>query len=188
MLALNTMAGIRCAMLRFVYMVLVFTNSLRFYSTPTEAMKPTLSKEDNVMMEGASYLFRNPHRGDVVVFKGDLVEDTSGFRELRGEVFVKRVAGEPGDRVRISNGRLYINDEPVHFCNAVGEIPLVAEGSKYLTSEKESVTVPMGQYFVLGDNSHNSFDSRYFGFVKAEGIMGRVVYCYWPPERMGAVR
>jgi signal peptidase I len=146
-------------------------------------MTPTVSPGDHVLMEGLTFLARKPRRGDVAVFK------TDGIARLpAATIYVKRIVGEPGDRLRISDGKLYINDKHVALSNAAGEIayPLPV-GAESMASQTD-VTVPDGQYYVLGDNSSNSSDSRFWGCVPAKNIMGRIAFCYWPPRKAGVVR
>ena len=146
-------------------------------------MTPSVSPGDHVMMERLTFLARKPCRGDVVVFR------TDGIASLPpATFFVKRVAGEPGERVRIADAKLYINDQPVALSNAVGKIQYLPPGTGAMVPPKTGVAVPNGQYYVLGDNSANSLDSRYWGCVPAKNIIGRVAFCYWPPERVGLVR
>jgi signal peptidase I len=136
-------------------------------------------------MEGYPLLSGKPKRGDIVAFK------TAGLELLPGgEIYCKRVVGEPGDRLRLLAGKLYVNDQLVTLRNAAGEIQYVSlPGSKYLRSaDMDTVTVPEGQFFILGDNSSNSVDSRFFGCVPAGSILGRITFCYWPPGRMGSVK
>jgi signal peptidase I len=80
-------------------------------------MAPAVSPGDHVMMEGITYLTRNPSRGEVVVFKTDGIDSLPP-----GQIYVKRVAGEPGDSLRISDGKLFVNGQRVALSNAVGEI------------------------------------------------------------------
>ncbi|MCE9612143.1 MAG: signal peptidase I [Chthoniobacter sp.] len=163
--------------------VLRLCGLVRPFSVPTGAMTPAVSAGDHIMMEGVTYLSRQPHRGDIVVFK------TDGVASLPpATIYVKRVAGEPGDHLRISEGKLFINDKRVSLSNAVGEIAYDLPPRIGTLAPQTDVTVPSGCYFVLGDNSTNSFDSRFWGSVPRENIIGRVSFCYWPPNRVGGVK
>jgi len=150
---------------------------------PAGSMSPAVAAGDHVLIEGLSLLTREPRRGDIVVFK------TKGIASLPpAQLWVKRVAGEPGDQLRISDGHLCINNKPVSLSNAVGEIAYLPPPQVPGASTTTDVTVPTGHYFVLGDNTTNSLDSRFWGSLPRENIMGRVVFCYWPPQRFGRVQ
>jgi signal peptidase I len=165
------------------FVVLRVCGLIRPFSVSTGAMTPAVSAGDHIMMEGTTFLSRQPRRGDVVVFK------TDGIASLPSATYyVKRVAGDPGDHVRISGGKLFINDKQVSLSNAVGEIAYDLPPQAAALSPQTDLTVPSGCYFVLGDNSTNSFDSRFWGSVPRGNIIGRVSFCYWPPERVGGVK
>jgi signal peptidase I len=83
---------------------------------------------------------------------------------------------------------LFINDRQVSLSNAVGEIAYDLPPHSEMFSLQTNVTVPSGCYFVLGDNSTNSSDSRFWGSVPRASIIGRVSFCYWPPRRFGGVK
>ena len=156
---------------------------IRLITWPTSSMAPAVLPGDHVMTEGFSFLSRKPRRGDIAAFKAN------GIRALRvGDIYVKRIAGEPGEHVQISAGKLYVNDQRVVLSNALGEILYPLPPGAERMSPQTDVTVPAGQYYVLGDNSINSSDSRFWGFVPANNILGRVAFCYWPPKRVGAVK
>lgn len=155
----------------------------RPFSVPTGAMTPAVSAGDHVMMEGMTFLARRPRRGDIVVFKTDGIESLPP-----ATYYVKRVAGEPGDHLRLSAGKLFVNDKQVSLSNAVGEIAYDLPPHSEIVPPHTDVTVPEGCYFVLGDNSTNSLDSRFWGSVPRGNIIGRVWFCYWPPERVGGVK
>lgn len=146
-------------------------------------MTPAVSPGDHIMVEGFTFLARKPRRGDLAAFR------TDGIAALpAANIYIKRVAGEPGDRLRIADGKLYINDKHVALSNAVGEIAYLLPPGAERMAQLTDVTVPDGQYYVLGDNSTNSSDSRFWGFVPAGNIVGRVAFCYWPPQRAGGVK
>ena len=82
-----------------------------------------------------------------------------------------------------------MNEKPIPFRNRHGEITyMMLAGSRYLASSSDSVTVPEGHYFFLGDNSTNSLVSRACGFLSAKCILGRLWFCYWPPKQIGVLR
>jgi len=149
-------------------------------------MTPALSPGDHFMMENFTFLIRKPYRSDIIVFQTQGIQHPS---VPSNQIYIKRVAGEPGDRLRISDGKLYVNDRHVELKNSAGPIHYVSLfGSQYLASSTNTITVPDAHYFVLGDNSSNSFDSRFWGFVPARNIIGRPSICYWPPNRIGTVK
>jgi signal peptidase I len=157
-------------------------NLVRPFSVPTGAMSPAVSPGDHVFVEGIAYLFRKPHRGEIVVFK------TADIPSLpKDQFYVKRIAGEPGDHLWIAEGKLFINDQPVSLSNAFGELVYDLPPA-FAKSAITSLTVPNGCYFVLGDNSTNSLDSRFWGSVPRGNIIGRVAYCYYPSQRTGRVK
>ena len=135
------------------------------YKIPSRSMEPTLQQGDFILANAARYAFADPQVGDLVVFR---------FPPQRSIAYVKRIAGIPGDRVRIDGGRLYVNERPVT--------------EPYLRMAER--TVPAGQYFMLGDNRDNSNDSRYWGYVPRADLVGRV-FAVWYAEdtrRIGSVR
>ena len=164
-------------------MILRFAGLVRPFSVPTGAMAPAIIPGDHVFMEGMSYLRHNPRRGENVVFK------TVGVASLpHDQIYVKRIVGLPGDHLRISDGHLFVSDKPVNLSNICGEILYFLPPGSANFSPQTNVIVPNGCYFVLGDNSTNSFDSRFWGSVARTNILGRVALCYWPPRRVGKVK
>jgi signal peptidase I len=121
-------------------------------------------------------------RGDVVVFKYPVQPDRD---------FIKRVVGLPGDRLELRRKRVYINDVPleepyVRYLEPPSTDGIVREGD--LREEYGPVTVPQGQYFMMGDNRDNSMDSRYWGFVPERNIVGKAIFVWMNfsnPKRIG---
>ena len=173
---------------------------------PSSSMASTLLVGDHVMVEReslapptkwASFLpYREVHRGDVIVFYKP-VEELSGEHIF----MVKRVVGIPGDRIHLRNGILYLNgvpqDEPhaakptlANYDAYADDFPSIdpanqaevtAEWSVLLPTciQGDDVVVPPGKYFAMGDNRTNSIDSRFWGFVPRENIIGRPLFVYW---------
>jgi signal peptidase I len=114
------------------------------------------------------YLFHGPQRGDVVVFR---------YPRDPSRDFIKRIIGVPGDTVAITDGVVTVNGSAL-------EEPYINGGAN---SNLEPKVVPEGSYFVLGDNRPNSSDSRNWGFVPEENIIGKAMFSYWPLSEFGGV-
>lgn len=128
------------------------------------SMQPTLFAGDMVIVNKLAYRFNNtPHRGDVIVFKYPPDPDSIPY--------IKRVIGLPSDQVHIANGKVYINGQVI-------DEPYL----KVTTDRGGDWTVPEKQLFVMGDNRNNSRDSRAWGFVPFENIIGRAELIYLPPQ------
>ena len=125
------------------------------------SMVPTLNDGQFVMVNRLIYKYSDPNHGDVVVFHYPRDPD---------QEYIKRIIGLPGDTVMIRNGQTYLNGQQV-------DEPYIA-ASTNTTGEWK---VPGDHLFVLGDNRNNSQDSRNFGFVSMENIIGKAIFIYWPP-------
>ena len=141
---------------------------------------------DYLFVDKLTYKFFQPHRGDLVVFH------TSGISGINTDTFyVKRLAGLPGDTLRINPPFLYVNGQLAsgpgfrRVMSATDGYHGYALGRAYLARPDEEFQVPKESYFVLGDNSYNSFDSRYWGCVPTANMYGRVARIYYPLSRIG---
>jgi signal peptidase I len=143
---------------------------------PSDSMVPTLEIGDRLVVEKVSYYFRPPHTGDIIVF--DPPEKLQEFGYTTDQAFIKRIIAEPGQTVAVQNGRVYVNNQPL-------QEPYIAEPPAY---ELRPVTVPDGQYFVMGDNRNNSNDSHVWGFLPRQNIIGRAVFRFWTPDRIGSIQ
>jgi signal peptidase I len=137
---------------------------------------------DQVFVDKFTYNFVKPHRGDVFVFRTNHIlgiPDQSQF-------YIKRLAGVPGDRLRIDSPFLYANGKKAAgygFARVMSMKPPYrgyAPGREYLSKPDRTFTVPKDGYFALGDNSYNSYDSRYWGTVPEANLVGRGLLVYWP--------
>jgi signal peptidase I len=136
-------------------------------------MAPTIQRGDKILVRKSRRY--KPRRGDIVVFKSPADA---------GVPLVKRVVALGGESVEIKDGSVYINGEKTE-CPRLKNIEYVSDGKFGINGEV--FEVPVGSFFVLGDNSINSEDSRYFGAVAESDLIGRVYKIYWPPGRMGRI-
>ncbi|MCK5708525.1 MAG: signal peptidase I [Candidatus Aureabacteria bacterium] len=153
------------------------------YKIPANSMAPTIQKGDRIIANLNYYQSFSPKRGDIVIFHARNIKKLPSKKH-----FIKRIVAFPGETVEIKDPHIYINNkkltEPKIFLDHkyTGKIP----EWNYGTTGKP-VRVPEGHYFVLGDNSFNSNDSRHWGFVPMESVLGRGLRIYWPPSRMGVI-
>ena len=132
------------------------------------SMEPGLQDQERIFINKLAYKLEDIQRGDIVVFR--YPRDTS-------KSFIKRVIGLPGDRIRVFDGRVYLNGRLTSESYVPGQ---------YLDSRTyPEVTVPPDCYFVLGDHRSMSNDSREFGPVQRSYIYGKAVFGYWPMDKMG---
>jgi signal peptidase I len=155
------------------------------YRIPSSSMEPTLhcaapepgceaGTSDRVLANRFVYHFKDPERGDIVVFRTP--PEANQLCPGPGGVFVKRLIGLPGDTVEIREGQLFVNDEPVPE-------PYVYDGE--VGDDFGPVTVKDGTYFMMGDNRYQSCDSREWGAVPRDNLIGPVFGRYWPLQRIG---
>lgn len=138
---------------------------------PSGSMEPTLQVNDRLIIDKVSYHFRDPQRGDIVVFSPTDTLMQQNFRDA----FIKRVIGLPGEKVEVKGGRVYVNDKALRE-------KYIADDPQYQWGPME---VPPDSYLVLGDNRNNSYDSHYWGFVPRDRLIGRAIVRFWPPQRVG---
>jgi signal peptidase I len=152
------------------------TNRARWFSIGSGSMAPTLRKGDRLLMDGQTYKHRAPQRGDLLVY--DSAEVAKGSHGI----FVHRIVGLPGETIAMEKGRIRINGGPTELWNEEGDLLYENHGlGRYLVGEGDEMVVPANSYFVIGDNSRNSLDSRVFGPVPAENVLGRGTLRYRPP-------
>ena len=142
---------------------------------------------DQVFVDKFTYNFVKPRRGDVFVFRTNHITAIPEDPETGAPFYIKRLAGLPGDKLRIDPPRLFINDRPAEeyaygFARVIqAKFPYLGYGFGPLLSAADRVfVVPPHGYFALGDNSYNSSDSRYWGPVPEENLVGRGLFVYWP--------
>src|SRR5205807_8468816 len=141
---------------------------------------------DQVFVDKFSYNFVKPHRGDVFVFRTNHIPGIREDPEAGSPFYIKRLAGLPGDHLRIDPPFLYVDGKKAEgfgFARVMAaKHPYrgFAHGRDNLSQPDRTFTVPRDGYFALGDNSYNSYDSRYWGAVPEENLVGRALLVYWP--------
>jgi len=166
------------------------------YQIPSGSMEPTLNVGQRVLAERVSYRFSDPQIGDIVVFHPPDGADSmrcgaphAGEGTARpcpvhtpgesGTNFIKRIVAGPGDRLYIEGGHPVVN-------GSMPEEPFInpCEGGPGCNMPKP-ITIPPNEYFMMGDNRGSSDDSRFWGPVPRDWIVGDAIFTYWPPDRIG---
>ncbi len=199
------LGAIQSLCVTIVIAVFVITFLIQAFQIPSESMEDTLLIGDYLLVDkvhfgnggiwGRVLPYQPIQRGDVIVFR---------YPVNPAQHFVKRVVGIPGDRIRMVDKKVYVNEQPVSEPYVVHRSagldpyrdsfpsPEHASGSvearwwlqmRSLVRNKE-LTVPAGKYFVLGDNRDESLDSRYWGFVPRENVIGRPLIIYWSVRQL----
>jgi signal peptidase I len=146
-----------------VYAILIVTFGFQVARVEGHSMAPTLEDQDRLIVNKLVYRIGDPRRSDIVMLSSPLNPEKS---------FVKRDIAEENDTVRIVEGRVYVNDVPVH--------------DDYIPEDYRShddwgpQVIPEGYYFVMGDHRNNSSDSRHWGMVPKKYIIGKVQLRWWP--------
>lgn len=157
--------------------LVIYIFLFRPFQVNGQSMYPTFHDGEYVLTNLISLKIGDPIRGDVIVF----VSPTDAEKD-----FIKRVIGIAGDSIYLRDGSLYLNgkllDESAYLKNSVKTY-----GGAFL-HENETITVPDGEFFVIGDNRPYSSDSREWGFLKQKNIIGKSFFVYWPPNRTRLVK
>lgn len=143
---------------------------------PSDSMLPTLRVGDRLVVEKISYRLHSPQPGDIVVFHPPAALQELGFKP--NEALIKRVMATAGQTLRVHEGRVYRDDQPL-------QEQYIAEPPAY---ELAAYTVPAGAVFVMGDNRNNSNDSTVWGALPQENIIGRAVWRFYPFDRLGELQ
>lgn len=136
---------------------------------PSASMEPTLYPNDRILVSKLDYLFSPPGRGDVIVFKYPMDPSVD---------YIKRIIALPGEKIEIKNGVVFINGKAL-------EEDYIMQHQGY---DFGPLQVPQGMYFVMGDNRNDSADSRYWGPLAENLIIGEAKLIYWPPSRIRLIK
>ena len=147
------------------------TFAVQTYFIPSNSMAPTLEVGDRLMVYKLAFRVGQVDRGDLVVFNRPESMKNSQIKD-----FVKRVVALPGEQVQVINGVVYVDNLPLPEKYLTGDSP---------TTDFDPVDVPKGQIFVMGDNRSNSRDSRSFGPIDVDLLVGEVFVRIWPIRNVG---
>ncbi|MBL8161014.1 MAG: signal peptidase I [Anaerolineae bacterium] len=143
------------------------------FSVEGPSMQPTFHTDDVLVVSRVNYMFGLPQRGEIVIFNapGNAPDEPP---------YIKRVIGLPGETVEIRDTKVFVNGRELYE-------PYINEPCDAARCRDNSWTLGEGEYFVMGDNRNHSSDSRAFGAVKLERIIGEALVRYWPPQHWGLV-
>ncbi len=161
--------------------VVVYLFLLQPHQVKGASMKPNFHENEYILTDKISYRFAQPQRGEVIIFKSPTDPDVD---------FIKRIIALPGERVKISDGKIFIyNDEHKNGFELKEPYEILGptSGGKEAPQNTE-VTVPKDEYFVLGDNRLESFDSRSWGNLPKKNIIGKAWLRYWPLNKFGFIK
>lgn len=157
----------------------IFVVVYLFFMQPHEikgsSMEPNFHNGEYILTDKISYRFRTPSRGDVIILKAPKNPEVD---------YIKRVIGLPGERIKVERGQVFINETKVDERYVSDATPLFP--GSFLQDGVE-ITVPEDEYFVMGDNRPHSSDSREFGPIGRNLIIGKAFFRYWPLTEIGVV-
>jgi len=158
-------------LLALLLALFIRTFIVQAFRIPSGSMIPTLLVGDQILVDKLVYKFRKPERGDIIVFK---------FPKDETRDFIKRLIGLPGDKLEVRNRIVYINDKTLdETAYAYHESSRPGTFHSDLRDNFGPVLIPEKKYFMMGDNRENSQDSRFWGFLDEDKIVGRAFIIYW---------
>ena len=161
-----------------VVVLLIKAFLIQAFYIPSESMVPTLKIGDRVLVNKLSYDLHDVNRGDLIVFERPPGETDESVKDL-----IKRVVGLPGDQIVIKNNSVYINGEQLDE-SYLPDGTLTKQG-RLDCVDATPCAVPDDSIWVMGDNREHSYDSRYFGPIKSDTIVGRAFFRIWPLSSIG---
>jgi len=167
---------IESILIALILALAVRTFVVQAFKIPSGSMRPTLLEGDRILVNKFLYRFKEPERGDVIVFK---------YPEDPKRDFIKRLVGKGGEEVLIRGGRVVVDGKEI-ASGVFGEHHYYNQGP--FGDEHKTQKVPRDHYFVLGDNSASSRDSRFWGFVPRRNVLGKAFLIYWPLNRIRTIR
>ncbi len=153
--------------------LVIYIFILRPFQVSGDSMHPTFKNKEYILTNLIGLRFSEPHKGDVIVFKAPTDKEKD---------FIKRVIGEHGDTVLVKEGFVYVNGSKLNESVYLASDMRTYGGS--FMKDGEPIVVPEGNFIVMGDNRPYSSDSREWGFLGKDDIIGISFYVYWPVNTM----
>ena len=167
-----------------VFVASIFILFYLFIAQPNQvngrSMEPNFADKELLLTDKISYHLRQPRRGEVVVFRAPPSEPCA---EDECE-YIKRIIGLPGETIMVSSGQVFINGLPLNESYLPASLSI--DPGSFLSQGKQYI-IPSDYYILMGDNRPHSRDSREFGPIKKEAIVGKAFFVYWPPKAAGLV-
>jgi signal peptidase I len=157
--------------------VVIYAFLFRPYQVNGESMMPNFHHKEFILTNLITLRINDLKNGEVVVFKAPTDKDKD---------YIKRIIGIPGDTVMIQEGKVYVNGNVLDETEYL--VPTLLTSNGNFMKPNQTVRVPDENYFVLGDNRNASSDSRDWGFVPQDDIIGKSMVVYWPPQEFKVVR
>jgi len=173
---------VEAILIALVLALFIRTFIVQAFKIPSGSMEPTLLIGDHLLVNKFIYGVKNPFTGPTwIPYKEPQQSDVIVFKYPVNpkQDFIKRVIGVEGDRIKIVNKQLFVNDQPLNIKGAVHLDPNIIPGSISPRDNMAEVTVPKNSLFVMGDNRDNSHDSRFWKFVKLKNVLGKAFILYW---------
>ena len=181
-------------LIALVVAVIIKTFLIQAFFIPSASMVPTLEVDDRVLVNKLAYAFGQPDAGDVIVFDSPFISEgpdesfvdkvtrnvaeALGLRTADAADLIKRIVAVEGDTVEIHDNKVFVNGQPLSE-------PYLAAG--VTMPDMDEVTIPVGHVWVMGDNRNKSQDSRRFGAIPVEDVIGRAFVRVWPVDRWGGL-
>jgi signal peptidase I len=156
-----------------VLTLIIRTFVVQAFKIPSGSMRPTLIEGDKLFVNKFIYRFKPMERGDIIVFK---------FPNEPKKDFIKRLVASEGEVVEIRDGKIHVDGKPLMDPNTFGKFYYYNHDP--FGGPNEKIKVPKDSFYVLGDNSANSTDSRFWGFVPKKNIIGKAIFRWWPLNRV----
>lgn len=161
--------------------LIIYLFVLQPHQVNGSSMLPNFEDGEYLLTDKITYKRRAPERGEIAVFSAP---PEAHCPEGTGCDFIKRVIATPGDMVEIREDKIFVNGVPLYEAYLPDEF-VTRPGSYTMGGSR---TIPPDHYFMVGDNRNHSSDSRAWGPVPIENIVGRVFFRYWPPDKVGMIR